>query len=101
MSYAAQSVLANDEDFIDRCGACAAVEIHALVPGTPTHPLGWAREKSWYLAAAPGFADAYEYALNTGNERPGADGAVITDGQILAAVQALLADYPPEPEATP
>ena len=42
------------------------------------------------MAASPGFADAYEYALNTDVERPGNDPAVITDGQILAAVQALV-----------
>ena len=48
----------------------------------------------------PRQADAYEYALNTDPpvERPGNDPAVITDGQILAAVQAIAAE---EEQGTP
>lgn len=41
----------------------------------------------------------YEYALNTGNEDPGGDPTVITDSDILAAVQA---NWPTEwPPAIP
>jgi hypothetical protein len=42
------------------------------------------------LAIQPGWREAWESALASGVENPGADPAVITDGQILAAVQSLL-----------
>ena len=93
MSYQAQAQLSNDADFTNRVAACAAVEVD-----TPDQPTAWARDNIWRIAAAPGFADKYEYALNTDVENPGADPAVITDGDILAAVQALIAP-PPEPES--
>ena len=83
MSYAAQAQLSGDPDFISRVSASAAVEVPP-----PTHPVTWARDHIWRIAAAPGFADAYESALVAGVERPGNDPAVISDGQILDAVQA-------------
>ena len=86
MSYSAQAILAQDGDFLLRISACAAVEVDR------THqPNTWANEHIWRISAAPGFADAYEYAINTDVERPGNDPSVITDAQILAAVQAELA----------
>ena len=86
MSYSSQAVLSADGDFYNRVAACAAVE--APIQHSPT---AWTSDHIWRVAAAPGFADAYEYALNTDVERPGNDPAVITDAQILGAVQALLA----------
>ena len=85
MSYSAHALLAADGDFWNRVTACASVEVPL------THaPTVWTTEHIWRIAASPGFADAYEYALNTNVERPGNDPAVITDAQILAAVQHLL-----------
>jgi hypothetical protein len=84
MSYSSQSMLANDTLFRDRIAACAAVE----VPRTH-QPVQWANDHIWWVAAAPGFADAYQYALDTGVVNPGNDPSVITDAQILSAVQAL------------
>lgn len=87
MAYSDQALLAVDSDFHQRISACYAVE------GPKTHqPTSWASDHIWWLAAAPGFADAYAYALATGVERPGNDPAVITDPQILSAVQALLSE---------
>ena len=84
MPYSAQAQLSSDADFIARVAACAAVEI------PKTHqPMQWARDHIWWIAAAPGFADAYEYAINSDNPNPGKDPAVITDAMILGAVQAL------------
>lgn len=91
MSYSAQAMLSNDSDFIARISACAAVEAPK-----DHQPVQWAHDHVWWIAAAPGFADAYEYALNTGNTRPGNDPAVITDAQILSAVQFIVSE-----EATP
>ena len=85
MSYSSQAALSGDADFINRVSASAAVEAPAS-----EHPVTWAREHVWRIAAAPGFAAAYESALVAGVPRPGNDPAVITDGQILSAVQAEL-----------
>jgi hypothetical protein len=87
MSYSSQAMLSNDTMFRDRIAGCAAIEVPL------THqPVQWANDHIWWIAAAPGFADAYEYALNTGVVNPGNDPAVITDAQILSAVQGLLDD---------
>lgn len=83
MGYYEQSVLSADIDFIHRIGACAAVE----KPGED--PLSWAANHSWQVAAAPGFADAYSSAVAGGVPNPGRDPAVISDAQILGAVQAV------------
>jgi hypothetical protein len=91
MSYSAQAQLANDSMFRDRVAACAAVEV------PPSHqPVQWALDHIWWIAAAPGFADSYEYALNTEVPNPGNDPAVITDAQILGAVQAITSQEFPD-----
>jgi hypothetical protein len=98
MSYATQSQLARDQDFLSRCTACAAKEID---PASPTSAQFWVNNNAWKLAASPGFDDSYEYAINTGVGRPGWEAAVITDAAILSAVQALLAEVPPDPAPGP
>jgi hypothetical protein len=85
VSYSSQAALSGDTDFINRVSASAAVEVPQ-----PEHPVTWAREHIWRIAAAPGFADAYESALVAGVPRPGNDPSVISDAQILSAVQAEL-----------
>lgn len=85
MSYSSQSQLANDTMFRDRVSACAAVE----VPHSH-QPVQWMLDHIWWISAAPGFADAYEYALNSDVPNPGNDPAVITDAQILGAVQVIV-----------
>jgi hypothetical protein len=82
MSYLTVSRIAADPFMRLRCGACAAVE------GIPD-PENWAFRNSLLLASQPGWSEAWDSALAAGNEQPGADEAVITDGMILAAVQAL------------
>jgi hypothetical protein len=82
MGYYEQSQLSADMDFYSRIAACAAVEV------ADANPQMWAQNNIWHIAASPGFADAYSYALNTGVENPGRDPAVITDEMILSAVQA-------------
>jgi hypothetical protein len=44
------------------------------------------------------FEAEYEFALNSGNENPGGDPAVISDAELLSSVQA---NWPGVPEATP
>lgn len=95
MSYGSQSMLAQDQDFINRCNACAAQE---LDPASKTNPLTYVYQNIWTLAAAPGFADAYESALVGGVGRPGWENAVISDAQILSAMQELISNVPPGPD---
>jgi hypothetical protein len=92
MSYATQSQLAQDQDFINRCNSCASQEIDS---DPNINPLAWVQQNVWALAAAPGFDAAYASALAAGLARPGWDESVITDLMILSAVQALLAVNPP------
>jgi hypothetical protein len=95
MAYADQALLSRDLDFVDRISAAAAVEVEP----NPTPPDQWGRTNVWWIAAAPGFADKYASALASGVERPGNDPSVIADADILAAVQALLAETAPPPTA--
>ena len=85
MAYSDQALLSQDNDFIFRTAACAAVEID-LAGKQPTQ---WAQENVWMIAAAPSFADKYAYAIANGVSRPGNDQSVISDSEILSAVQAL------------
>lgn len=66
-----------------RVTSCAAQQ------GVPD-PEPWMFMHRWQWASTPGWAAAYEYALNTGNLDPGKDPAVITDLMILGRVQELL-----------
>lgn len=92
MAYFDQSLLSTDPDFIARISACAAEqETQAGADLGGSAPPVWAAEHQWQIGAAPGFADAYAYALETGVDRPGKDPAVISDADLLAAVQHELA----------
>ena len=71
--------LTQDIDFQARVGFCAQLEGLTY---------NWMVDHIYAVAASPGFADAYAYALDTGVENPGRDESVISDEQILAAVQA-------------
>jgi len=52
-------------------------------------PEAWSQAHRWQVAAQPGWADKWDSALAGGIERPGLDDSVITDGDILSAVQSL------------
>lgn len=82
--------LSRDQDFLLRVAACHAVEQLTRETEVPVNSEIWAGQNAWQMAAQPGFGDAYTYALNSDNESPGKDPSVITDAQILAAVQSIL-----------
>jgi DsbC/DsbD-like thiol-disulfide interchange protein len=82
MSYLTIAAIAEDTSMRRRIAACAAVE---GVQDAET----WAYRNSLNVAAQPGWAAAWESAGAAGNLDPGSDPAVITDGMILSAVQAL------------
>lgn len=90
MGYAEIALLAGDTDFSTRTAACVAVETES--EPTLNDPYVWARNHSWKMAAQPGFGDKYASAIAGSVERPGNDPSVISDGEILAAVQAIHAE---------
>ena len=83
MTYAAMAEMARDEDLLARVTACAAEQ------GADS-PEYWTHEHRWQIAAQPGWASSWDYAHAAGVARPGWDAGVITDGAILASVQALM-----------
>ena len=83
MSYRTQAVMAQDNYLLLRITACAAGE------GIDT-PRRWAGERNWVFSAQPGWDASYAYAIATNVQDPGNSEVVITDGQILSAVQAVV-----------
>jgi len=88
MSYYTISIIAADQYVRQRVAACAAQEGVA-------DPESWAFRNRLILAASPGWAGAWESAVEKDVEDPGKDEGVITDSAILAATQLLL--KPPAP----
>jgi hypothetical protein len=83
VSYWDISNMSGNADLTARVQACAAQEVDTVDPYT------WTAEHLLVLCASPGWADAWASALASDNPTPGKDPAVITDGQILSAVQQL------------
>jgi len=93
-SYLTISLIAADASMQQRVTSCAAQQ------GVKDDPYRWAADRRYEWAASPGWAEAWDYALATHPAdpeapaeqppySPGADPAVITDAQILAAVQPM------------
>jgi hypothetical protein len=85
MSYSTGHLISQDTDLRNRAAVAAAEQ--GVTAGEEEH---WVFLHARQLAIQPGWREAWESALANGVENPGADPAVITDGQILAAVQGLL-----------
>lgn len=83
MAFYDIALLSADNDFIARTRACATTEGIA-------DPLQWTSEYIWQMAATPSFGDKYASALASGIQYPGRDQSVISDGDILSAVQAIV-----------
>jgi hypothetical protein len=97
MSYSTVFQCADDQALLDRVTACAAQE-------GAFDPMLAATSLRWPLSSASDVEAAYASALAAGNPDPGGDPAVITDGMILANVQANWegtpgTDPPPAPAA--
>jgi hypothetical protein len=84
MSYSDVSDLKNDPSFQNRVTAACASE-------GEENPEAVMPQIIWSVAASPGFGDAWASAVAGGVPDPGRDPAVITDAQILSAVQPALA----------
>ena len=100
MSYASISQAAADQDLAARTSA--AVNKEALSNAKLAGTMFGQQVLAGTALISPRFSypvavaneAAYESALAAGNPRPGWDPAVITDGDILAAVQV---NWPPDP----
>ena len=97
MSYSTIYAMEHDASLMGRCSAGVASEVAATGVGDASGTNFWILNRSWDLAATPGWADAWESAVANDILDPGADEGVITDGIILARVQPLLAQYPLTP----
>jgi len=83
MSYATINVCARDTQLQGRVTAACAQE-------GADNPESTMWGLIWELSAAADIEAAYASALAAGNPNPGGDESVITDGMILANVQANL-----------
>ena len=81
-TYLSIATIAYDQSLAARVTACAAQEGEA-------EPDMWAADHRWQYAAQPGWGAAWDSALAGGIQDPGGNPGVITDGQILSAVQSL------------
>lgn len=90
MAYIDVADMAANGHLRERIAACAVTE-----GVRDMHPRAWADQNQWWLAASPGWSEAWEYARAAENPNPGRDEGVISDGMILAAVQARLAEIAP------
>jgi hypothetical protein len=100
MSFATITQSANDDALIARVTAAAVQEAwnNPSVTDTAyaTQVRTWAPDAArmvWPVAVSPDVEAAYASALAGGNPDPGGDESVITDGMILASIQA---DWPPD-----
>jgi hypothetical protein len=87
MAYFDVAMLHADPDFLTRVTACYAGETLGTAGEEPN---AWTVEHAWDVASAPGFGDAYASAVASGVENPGRDQAVVSDAQILSAVQFII-----------
>jgi hypothetical protein len=92
MAYYDVYLLRNDSDFLARSAACYTSETPL---GTGEDPGQWSQQHAWDLAGSPTFGDKYASALAGGVPDPGRDESVISDPEILSAVQAIMAAEPP------
>jgi hypothetical protein len=93
MSYNHIADAASDSDLRRRVAACFAQQ----TTGTE-QPEALASVHMWRIAADNDIAAAYAYGVDTNVPNPGKDEAVVTDAQILAAVEAIVAPAPVEEE---
>jgi hypothetical protein len=91
MSYSSIVDMANSASLIGRVTACAAQE-------GIDNPETWTRSNVWKICSSPGWAAAWQFATDNyqvnANPDYGARTDVISDSDVLAAVQAAQAVEP-------
>ena len=95
-SYLAISQIAGNGSMHERVVSAATQQAHAgSAPGI-SDPIDWTTQNRYLWASSPGWGEKWDsakvtHALEPGYD-PGADTAVISDGDILATVQSLGAE---------
>ena len=95
-SYYSISLIANDADMTQRLYAAATQQQHLgsvdfgyTNVAAPFSAQQWVNDYRYVWASSPGWGAAWDSALAGGIPEPGKDPGVITDGMILATIQAL------------
>lgn len=92
-SYLSISEIANDDAMVERLRACATQQSHLDNDVNIDDPLTWVDLNRYVWASSPDWGASWDSALaahpDDPDYDPGKDPAVITDGMILATVQAL------------
>jgi hypothetical protein len=93
-AYLAISQIANDTNMVQRMYAATTQQLHLGSAQTgPYTAITWVDVNRYLWASSPGWGEAWDYALAAHPDdpeyEPGKDPGVITDGMILATVQAL------------
>ena len=90
MSLLAIAQMTDSKALRGRC--IAALASTQPMAGQPADALAtWWWQQCWHVCSAPGWADSWDYAeLAKPGANHGADKAVITDAQIVSAVEGLL-----------
>jgi hypothetical protein len=98
-AYLAISEIANDEHLVERLNAAVTQQQHlgsidlGKYATSPYNLTAWVHDYRYLWASSPDWGAAWESALaahpDEPDYEPGKDPAVITDGMILATVQAL------------
>lgn len=81
-----------DEHLQGRIRAAYAKEVaypESPVPDIGLDPATWAWANRYAMCVAPGWAQDYAYAVETGVEQPGLDPAVIADDRISSQIVAI------------
>lgn len=78
------ALLSKDNDLQQRVTAAAALQ---RIPD----PSFWAMSHTWDYAARSTWGSKYQHAIDTFVQHPGRDDSVITDSDILSAVQEIRA----------
>ena len=86
MSFLTINQCVTDSDFQGRVNACTAKELNTRGDTRTVYEV--ANALYWPVASASDVEAAYASALAGGVARPGADEGAVTDGMILANVQA-------------
>lgn len=89
MTFKAQAALAHDQDVLLRVAACATAV--GIGRHDDDHPVAWANNNAWALAASPGWGEAY--AVDGGD--------AITDDMISDAVQRVRSEKQPPTAPSP
>lgn len=94
MSYRTVVEMASNQPLLYRIAACAAEQ-------NEVDPVAWASSNVWHIAADPGWSSSWESAKAGGDNSPGDNIGVITDGMILASVQNRQAELAAAAAAAP